>query len=155
MFYRDFCRLRGYIRPALLTTCLSETWPRPFRIVFRPGTYLVLCFVHSFFQVCQVLRSFRTICWRTEFTCLSFIPRLFSKLQFRVIVRLHVSFKSKWSAWTMVFFTRTSFNKDDWCRRRKKTERDDKKMIRAYDVISCSRNQITKCPRPDVNEKHP
>lgn len=37
----------------------------------------------------------------------------------------------------------------------KKTERDDKKMIQAYDVLSCSRNQITKCPRPDVNEKHP
>ena len=41
---------------------------------------------------------------------------------------------------------------------KKKTERNvtyDTKMIRAYDMLSCSRNQITKCPRPDVNEKHP
>ena len=41
---------------------------------------------------------------------------------------------------------------------KKKTERNvtyDTKMVQAYDVSSCSRNQITKCPRPDVNEKHP
>ena len=37
----------------------------------------------------------------------------------------------------------------------KKTERNDTKMIQAYDVLSCSRNQITKCPRPDVDEKYP